>query len=273
MLLVGEAAEAVSAHPDPDHLGAWLQLRSRTSGLALEAVDDVLRDVLKQDPEAVNKALKTLDLGERARALLAIGEAESLNIEPEALQDARIAADETVRVEGLEAANPRPLLAFRGSGSLPVAQGRKTIVGTLTVSGSDGKQTTYKAHTGGWGGASYHERGGPLPPGMYTIVAKGKPTGPFVKGMSSPDQAASFYFLLKKPDADTIVHLASGAIRDGLCIHPDGNPPGTLGCIGLAETGAIDNDCRDRIEELRRAGQPVWLEAKYEPGVLVPVVS
>ena len=33
--------------------------------------------------------------------------------------------------------------------------------------------------------------------------------------------------------------FASGAIRDRLFIHSDGDPVGTLGCIGLAESGKI----------------------------------
>ena len=106
-----------------------------------------------------------------------------------------------------------------------------------------------------------------LPPGSYSIKDEGQPGGRFKVGMTSPDGGASFYFRLK-PDPNTVVRLASGAIRDEFCIHPDGGPPGTLGRLELTETGAKDNECREHIEELMKSASPVRLGAEYEPGVL-----
>ena len=272
MSLLDAAADALNASPDADHLGAWLELRARTSGLELEGVDDAFLGILATHPDAVSEALDRLGFAERARALLAIREIEGLEMEPGVLRDARIAQDDAHRSAGLEAAGSAPALEFLGDGSLGVAQGRKTVTGVLTVTAADGSKSQFKAHTGGWGGRTFHERGGPLPPGTYKVNSRGTPTGHLVHGMTSPDGAASFYFHLE-PDANTIVRLPTGGTRDGLCIHPDGDPAGTLGCIGLAESGANDNKCRDLIAALMHAASPVRLAARYEPGVLDTLTS
>jgi hypothetical protein len=64
------------------------------------------------------------------------------------------------------------------------------------------------------------------------------------------------------------IHVPGGSIRGLFCIHPDGPPPGTLGCLGIAESEAALIQCRDLIKALIASKISVEVVVDYEPGVL-----
>jgi hypothetical protein len=76
---------------------------------------------------------------------------------------------------------------------------------------------SWSAVSGGWGD--------PLPSGTYTVERR-KVTG-YTKsiGVGFQDKTGKGYFVPLTP------HFSS--TRTGIGIHPDGNLPGTKGCIGI----------------------------------------
>ena len=86
---------------------------------------------------------------------------------------------------------------------------------------------SYNAVSGGWGN-------GPLEPGLYNITSVIRPAEMFQR---------------KDKDAYTLFNVGWFASltplfqteRTALGIHPDGNVPGTLGCIGLPFANIDDN--------------------------------
>ena len=113
-----------------------------------------------------------------------------------------------------------------------------TNTGTLTETNADGNPTgTWPAGSGPWGN-------GELPPGGYTING-----GPVPVPSTHPDQASycdragNCWWLPIDPDFSTT--------RFGLGIHPDGNLPGTAGCIG-----ATDDDTSDLFNALSNSSDP-----------------
>jgi hypothetical protein len=93
---------------------------------------------------------------------------------------------------------------------------------TMTYANSSGTLTwpaygSWSAVSGGWGD--------PLPAGLY-IVERRRVTG-YTKfiGKGFKDKSGKGFFVPLTPQFKTN--------RTGLGIHPDGNVPGTQGCIGL----------------------------------------
>jgi RHS repeat-associated protein len=79
---------------------------------------------------------------------------------------------------------------------------------------------------GAWKAVSGPQRNGAAPSGMYTISVRALPVGKENKRQSSYcDPSGNCWFARLAPDED------NG--RTGLGIHPDGNVPGTEGCIGI----------------------------------------
>ena len=152
MTQIDAASAAMSANPDVCRMAS---IALSHFGACAEGVDDVLGKLLSDHPAEVNQALDGLSLDERARALVSIGEAEILKIEPSSLANARIAMEEARAPPGSSRqARPR-CCASAANGTMQVTTRRRAVTGTLTVSGPGGAKTDFKVRTGGWGGASY----------------------------------------------------------------------------------------------------------------------
>jgi hypothetical protein len=81
---------------------------------------------------------------------------------------------------------------------------------------------SWTAVSGGWGE--------PLPSGIYTVERR-KVTG-YTKliGKGFKDETGKGYFVPLTPHFSTT--------RTGIGIHPDGNVPGTQGCIGIKNSAS-----------------------------------
>lgn len=86
-----------------------------------------------------------------------------------------------------------------------------------------------------WGAEHYKSMSGPfgegtLPIGDYTIAVYNAVEGKGLKTAYQDTATNDRWFLPLSPQFST--H------RDGFGIHPDGNKPGTLGCIGIQASDA-----------------------------------
>lgn len=97
----------------------------------------------------------------------------------------------------------------------------------------------FEAISGPWGN-------GPMPPGRYFI---GTPFEIHPDNKPYRDASGFAWFATLRPQFTTK--------RKGLGIHPDGNVPGTLGCLGL-----LQPDTRSAFAALQRGSV---LTVVYEP--------
>lgn len=86
-----------------------------------------------------------------------------------------------------------------------------------------------------WGAEHYQSITGPhgkgaLPIGDYTIAIRNAVEGNGLKISYENALTENRWFIPIKPQFNTS--------RDGFGIHPDGNIPGTLGCIGIKSSAA-----------------------------------
>ena len=258
---VRKAAIYVLTDPSPENIAIWLQIMLQTTGVASETFDDISLDLLNYHSDAVSAALSSMSQADELRALVAltkygdtpVGDALSRIAErraPPALAAALVLAAPTT-------------LQFVGQKWVSSGYGQKMIAGTLTI--PDGAPNNVFAVDNGGVGKTYRQVGGPLPPGGYAV------SGPFAPAPGKETQAmtrdgVAFKFILTA-DPASVVRLPSGGVRTGFCIHPDGNLPGTEGCIGLVENAAGLDDLRDRLTQLivaaRARGGTVKLTADY----------
>jgi RHS repeat-associated protein len=117
-----------------------------------------------------------------------------------------------------------------------------TGTGTLSQTDSNGNVTnSWPAGSGPWGN-------GQLPPGDYTLPSGPVPVLPIHPNQSSYcDGAGNCWWQPITPNFPTN--------RNGLGIHPDGNVPGTAGCIG-----AKNNDTTDLYDALRNDQGPLTVK-------------
>ena len=117
-----------------------------------------------------------------------------------------------------------------------------SVSGTLTQTDSNGKPiNSWPAGSGPWGS-------GQLPPGNYTLPSPPVPVPPDHRRRSSYcDYAGNCWWQLITPNFPTN--------RTGFGIHPDGNVPGTAGCIG-----ATDRDTTSLWDALRNDQGPLTVK-------------
>ena len=117
-----------------------------------------------------------------------------------------------------------------------------SVSGTLTQTDSNGKPiNSWPAGSGPWGS-------GQLPPGKYTLPSSPVPVPPDHPRRSSYcDYAGNCWWQPITPNFPTN--------RTGFGIHPDGNVPGTAGCIG-----ATDKDTTSLWDALRNDQGPLTVK-------------
>jgi hypothetical protein len=86
-----------------------------------------------------------------------------------------------------------------------------------------------------WGAVHYKAISGPhgkgvMPSGTYTIKVRHAVVGNGLKSSYEDTATGNRWFIPLEPQF--------GTSRHGFGIHPDGNVPGTLGCIGLNASDA-----------------------------------
>ncbi len=132
------------------------------------------------------------------------------------------------------------------------------ITGELSVPDRTNGSRVYKVNTGGYG-SSYRFKDGPTPPGTYSVIG---PFPPDPRGMTRGPVGFKFILLPRT------LQVPGGDLRGDFCIHPDGPPPGTLGCLGISEDGTVLEECRTLIAGLVSSNSSLKLTVDYEPGVL-----
>jgi hypothetical protein len=138
--------------------------------------------------------------------------------------------------------------------TMPLAESRNLITGTLKLIYSDGQEINYLATSGlpDWQRpADQWVRGkGPIPQNEYKI-----PTEPYW----SDTRGVEGLFFHITPDP-----VGSGdRIRSELGIHYDANVPGTSGCIGLINWEGWEGFCR-RLRNIAATGvESLPLKVQY----------
>jgi hypothetical protein len=249
---VNSAGENVYANPSPARIAGWIQIKLLLLGVETEALSDITSDIVAHYPSETAQALNLIPLASRT---VALGRIPELRMQAEVLERLRVSSASVIQY-----AAPRAVVAqlkFNGTSAVTIVSGYKMAIGELTVPDAAGSLHTFKINTGGYG-SSYKFTNGPTPPGTYTV------TGPFPpdpKGMTR--DGVGFKFKLQP----YYVQIPGGDQRGLFCIHPDGAPTGTLGCLGIAEAAPALTQCRDLITALTSSGT-VEVVVEYGEGVL-----
>lgn len=246
---VSELAQSVQQNPTQENIRDWLMVYARLSALSVEGPTDATVGFLERDRErfeAAERSLATQDQ-EAIAAFVASLDAKDLTLEDLVAESA--ASAEEPREAAPDAPLPPTLARFTISQSFDGTRVR-LYQGTFSVTDRNGGSVgTFQARTGGFI-ADVKTRNGPTPPGLYKIAT----TLPSIAGMTL--DGVSFCFLLA-PVGRTDVFG-----RSGLCIHPDGPPPGTHGCIGINEDAADLKKCSAALSGLMLDG-PVGISVEY----------
>jgi hypothetical protein len=149
-------------------------------------------------------------------------------------------------------------LIFMGKTRAPCSSRFMMITGDLSITDVSGETHVFNVNTGGYG-SSYRFTDGPTPPGSYSVIG---PFPPDPRGMIRGTVGFKFELLPNR------IQIPGGNLRGDFCIHPDGLPPGTLGCLGVAESDAALIKCRDLISGLIAANKSVKVVVGYESGIL-----
>jgi hypothetical protein len=247
---VSELAQSVQQNPTQENIRDWLTVYARLSALSIEGPGDVTLALLQQDRERFEAAEKTLEIQDQKAidGFVASLDAKDLTLDDLVAESAAIA--EQSQIEAVPAGPLPPTLGrFAISQSFDGSRVR-LYQGTFSIADRNGASLgTFQARTGGFI-ADFKTRNGPTPPGLYKIAT----TLPSIAGMTL--DGVTFCFLLA-PVGRTDVFG-----RSGLCIHPDGPPPGTHGCIGINEDAADLKKCSQALSALMRNG-PVGVSVEY----------
>ena len=148
-------------------------------------------------------------------------------------------------------------LVFTGKARAPCSR-FNMIKGELAVPVGSGPKAIFNINSGGYG-PSYRNFAGPTPPGTYKV------TGPFP---ADPKGMTVGLVGFKFPLLPNTLQVPGGDVRGSFCIHPDGPPPGTLGCLGLNEREDRLTLCKNLIAGLIAHNGSLKVIVQYDPGVL-----
>ncbi|HEV2912367.1 MAG TPA: L,D-transpeptidase family protein [Pyrinomonadaceae bacterium] len=238
---------AASIQPqNPQSIIEWLQIQSFALNFAVEGITEVTYELNSRFPQELQEALALLPPEQQVRIQWLLREfAGQENLPPEIVE--RNAAI-TSRVLDNLAENLRDtprsatgiLGEFVGTSTFQSTRGFPVVHGTFKLFAQDGSEiNTYTVNTGG-GGKNFQKTNGPVPPGIYTVshhLANRDTRGMVLNGVGY-----SFHLL---PTDETQVFG-----RSLFRIHPDGNPLGTNGCLGVREDAARLRDCENQIAGL-----------------------
>lgn len=96
------------------------------------------------------------------------------------------------------------------------------------------KKLTWTAKGLSWNAVSGPFGAGPLPPGLYDIARREITDYSNKIDAAYRDKSGFGFFVPIYPKFET----TRGKTGGRLGIHPDGNKPGTLGCVGITDTNA-----------------------------------
>lgn len=121
-------------------------------------------------------------------------------------------------------------------------------IGTLSLTDRDGNIVgTYKFRNGG-GGRGF------IPGGTYIVSGRENLAASDVLPMTV--DGVGYKYRVRSSSGGTQIPdpRFPNEPRDGILIHPDGNVPGTLGCIGIVGGGDIQKDFMTKMDALIQQG-------------------
>jgi len=255
--LIESLASTVTKKRDPHSIAEWLRIQALTFGFAVEGITEVTYDLSRSVPELVQEAIALLPLEQQLRIEWVLREFEGQE---------RFAPDFVDEVEELtssamanlaDADQPRSVTGilgeFVGTGTFTSSRGFPVAHGNFTLFTPDGNQSaTFTANSGG-GSSSYRTTNGALPPGVYR-VSNHRPNrtkaGMVLSGVG-------YSFDLDPSDGTQVFG------RSLFRIHPDGNPQGTNGCIGVRESAEQLRQCQTLLATLLK-NRELKISVRYQ---------
>jgi hypothetical protein len=244
--LVRVQSAAVLADPSVDMLEGWLRLQAAAFGLVVEGIGDVTLDLVLRAPDEFAEAADRLPAEQRFKIDVLRREFDKVDMVPQDLveRSEALLVESTAAFEGVTTiANrmtTRVFAEFVRTSTSHNSRGYPIEHGTLTVFASDGSVAgSYETNTGG-GAPSFRTRLGPCPPGVF-LVSNHRPNRT-TQGMVF--NSVGYSFNVDPTDGTNVFG------RSLLRIHPDGNPVGTLGCLGVREPAARLRECESAIASL-----------------------
>lgn len=246
--LIAHSAEAVDRQPGAEAIAQWLQIQAAAFGFALEGITEVTYKLSRELPGPLREATSTLPDEQRIRIEQLLNEFQGGENQPREIierDEARRGRESDAIAERLES-NPPSVTgvfgAFVGSGTTTSSRGFPVVRGTFTLFAPDGSASDAFAVNTGGGARTFRTTNGPVPPGLYR-VSNHRPRRT-TAGMVLHDIGYSFD--LDPTDGTQVFG------RSLFRIHPDGNPTGTNGCLGVRESAERLRQCETRLVELLR---------------------
>lgn len=255
--LVEQAAASVTPQ-DPESVARWFQIQSATLNWAVEGVSEVTDNLHKSVPGVVEQALTLLQPEHRIRVTQLLNELDGReNLPPAAVERAESLVADSARDMADTVTRPpsetRIFAEFVGADTFTSSRGFPVFRGTLKLFTPEGAEAaTFDCNNGG-GARNFRMRNGPLPSGVYR-VSNHRPNRT-TQGMVH--QGVGYSFDLDPTDGTQVFG------RSLFRIHPDANPLGTNGCIGVREDAAQLRDCEQRIARLLRDTGPFKITVRY----------
>ena len=255
--LIEQAAASVNPQ-DPESVARWLQIQSATFNWAVEGISEVTHELSKSAPGVLEQALPLLQPEQRIRVTQLLNELDGReNLPPAVAQRADALSAAAVREAADTITRPpsetRIFAEFVGADTFQSSRGFPVFRGTLKLFTPEGAgAATFRCNNGG-GAPNFRMRNGPLPPGVYR-VSNHRPNRT-TQGMVH--QGVGYSFDLDPTDGTQIFG------RSLFRIHPDANPLGTNGCIGVREDAAQLRDCEQRIARLLRDTGPFKIVVRF----------
>jgi hypothetical protein len=232
----------VLAHPSVDRVANWLRIFAQIANLSLEGPSDITAKLRDKHRDVFDEALPSLSPDERRIIEDFADSLDEADLDIAAFTSPARALSQTQVLARFIVTE-----SFDGS--------RKRVWrGKLVVLDRDRNQAgIYTAQTGGFV-ADYRRPNGPTPPGTYK-VSNYRPNRFKAPGMVR--DGVAFSFDLNEVDGTPVFG------RSAFRIHPDQDPPGTHGCIGVAEKAAGLRDCAAKLERNLKDVGPFHISVIY----------
>lgn len=227
--LIADSAAAVDVNGEPDTLTQWLHIQAAALGFALEGITEVTYELSQSFPAELRQAVTELPEEQRIRIERLLNEfqgGENLPREIIERDEARRDTEFDSIAERLDTEPPSVtgiFGAFVGSGTSTSSRGFPVVQGTFTLFNADGSTLdAFDVNTGG-GARTFRTTVG--------MVFNG----------------VGYSFDLDPTDGTQVFG------RSLFRIHPDGQPIGTNGCLGVRENAARQRRCEAHLVELLQA--------------------
>jgi hypothetical protein len=244
--LIERIAASVDAEHDTESLVQWLYVQSFTLGFAVEGITEVTYEIRQQFPRELEKAMASLPPEQQVRIQWLLREFEGQeNLPAEIVErEARFTSNRVNLIARALNDTPRSITRilgeFAGTDTFQSSRHFPVIHGTFRIFALDGNELgSYVVNTGG-GASNYRTTNGPVPPGTYR-VSNHRP-GRTTLGMVL--EGVGYSFDVDPTDGTQVFG------RSLFRIHPDGNPLGTNGCLGVRESADRLRECENHIANL-----------------------